>query len=92
MSTLDKRLMALEAAKQKNDTAQATKFGAALSALFDGVGKRGAYDPDKMAELLERLDTATATEAERAMLDNLPPCGRTPHELVRMVVQLEREV
>ena len=60
--------------------------------MFDGVGKHGESEPGKMSELLERLDTGTTTPADRAMLDNLPPCDQPPHELVRLVENLRHEV
>ena len=93
MSTLERRLSALEAIKPKGDTARDARFSAAVKALFDAVPRRTIQDsyhkhPEPLTALLDRLDTGTATADDRAMLDSLPTCHVTPHDLVRAVVQV----
>ena len=94
MSTLERRLTALEAIKPKGNSARAARFGAAVKALFDAVPRCTIQDsyhkhPEPLAALLDRLDTGTATADDRVMLDSLPPCHVTPHDLVRAVVQVQ---
>lgn len=65
------------------------RLSASIQALLVAVG------PDveeQLGAVLERLDTGTMTEADRAMLDSLPPCHLTPHKLVRIMERLQREV
>lgn len=90
MSALDRRLKALEARSLPTDgqlsQAESARLSASIQALLVAVR------PDRMTELLVRLESDATTETDRAMLDSLPPCDCTPHELVRMVENLRQEV
>ena len=90
MSALDRRLKVLEALNVPTDGQLSRTKSARLSASIQAL--LVAVRPDRMAELLVRLESDSTTETDRAMLDSLPPCDSTPHELVRMVDNLQHEV
>jgi hypothetical protein len=93
MSTdLERRLLALEsvvppAPEHGEMTKQdAQRLSTAISALLTAFDWHGRHET--LAALLNRLDTANATDDDRATLSKLPPCHVTPHELVRLVVEV----
>jgi len=96
VSRLIQRVAALEAAQPAHapNAQQSASLSAAVGALLD-ASESGA-DPahrhqcgrEFLLALQQRLDTGTTTEADRAMLAELPTCHLPPPALVWALCEL----
>jgi len=96
VSRLNQRVAALEAAQPAPlpDSQHSAALSAAVIALFvaaeSGAGpwNKRQSGCDFLLALQARLDTDTATDTDRAMLDALPMCHLPPYTLVWALSEL----
>ena len=88
---LEQRLTALEArhapVAEGMPTDETRAMSHAIRVFLDAAQPDGMRGPARA--LLKRLDTGTETDGDRALLEGIPTCHLTTHELVAMAVRVD---
>ena len=93
MATLLERLRRLEAARRAtvgdlSYMSDAALMQVACRGLLQALSGLGPL-PEAVRALLRRLDTGRASDADLQLLAGLPECSLAPHDLVKLLVDLE---